>query len=214
MNNAMSDAVSRAADLAALGFAGALDRGQIDGLRRAQSEDPDARVRAAALGGLVRASPGDAFATWPDATVDPEPSVRRRAAEVAPALVAFGDVVGPLVTLLADRDVTVVEAAAWALGELGDRAIDGHAVDALVAITRAHRDPLAREAAVAALGALADPRGLDAILHACSDRPAVRRRAVLALAPFSGPAVDAAIAAARDDHDWQVRQAAEDLDQS
>jgi HEAT repeat protein len=210
----VSDAVTRAAELAALGFAGTLDREQLEVLRRAQVDDPDARVRAAALGALVRASPGDAFLTWPDATVDPDAAVRRRAAEVAPALVSAGDVVSPLVTLLGDRDVTVVEAAAWALGELGDRAVDGHAVDALVATARAHRDPLAREAAVAALGALADPAGLDAILHACGDRPAVRRRAVLALAPFSGPAVEAAIAAAHDDHDWQVRQAAEDLDQS
>jgi hypothetical protein len=39
----------------------------------------------------------------------------------------------------------------------------------------------------------------------------VRRRAVLALAPFDGPQVDAAIAAALEDRDWQVRQAAEDL---
>jgi hypothetical protein len=37
---------------------------------------------------------------------------------------------------------------------------------------------------------------------------------VLALAPFSGPEVDAAIRDALDDRDWQVRQAAEDLDQS
>jgi hypothetical protein len=34
---------------------------------------------------------------------------------------------------------------------------------------------------------------------------------VLALAPFDGPEVEAALAAARDDRDWQVRQAAEDL---
>jgi hypothetical protein len=39
----------------------------------------------------------------------------------------------------------------------------------------------------------------------------VRRRAVLALAPFEGPDVDAALARARDDRDWQVRQAAEDV---
>jgi len=39
----------------------------------------------------------------------------------------------------------------------------------------------------------------------------VRRRAVLALAPFDGPEVDAALALAHDDRDWQVRQAAEDL---
>ena len=55
-------------------------------------------------------------------------------------------------------------------------------------------------------------RRLAAILHAAArDKPAVRRRAVIALAPFEGPEVDAAIAAALQDRDWQVRQAAEDL---
>jgi hypothetical protein len=34
---------------------------------------------------------------------------------------------------------------------------------------------------------------------------------VLALAPFEGPDVDAALARALEDRDWQVRQAAEDL---
>jgi HEAT repeat protein len=48
-------------------------------------------------------------------------------------------------------------------------------------------------------------------LAATTDRPAVRRRAVLALAPFEGPEVDAALTRALDDRDWQVRQAAEDV---
>jgi len=39
----------------------------------------------------------------------------------------------------------------------------------------------------------------------------MRRRAVLALAPFRGAAVDAALTDALGDRDWQVRQAAEDL---
>ena len=64
---------------------------------------------------------------------------------------------------------------------------------------------------MAALGAIGDPAGLAAILAATSDKPAVRRRAVLALAPFSGPDVDAALDRALQDRDWQVRQAAEDL---
>jgi hypothetical protein len=34
---------------------------------------------------------------------------------------------------------------------------------------------------------------------------------VIALAPFEGPEVDAALERARADRDWQVRQAAEDL---
>jgi hypothetical protein len=34
---------------------------------------------------------------------------------------------------------------------------------------------------------------------------------VLALAPFDGPEVQAALAAALEDRDWQVRQSAEDV---
>jgi len=74
-----------------------------------------------------------------------------------------------------------------------------------------HDDALVREASVAALGAIGDDRGLPAILAGCTDKPAVRRRAVLALAPFDGDEVEAALAAALVDRDWQVRQAAEDL---
>ena len=74
-----------------------------------------------------------------------------------------------------------------------------------------------REPRVAALGAIGDDRGLDAILAATADKPAIRRRAVLALAPFVAPEhpraaeVAAALERALTDRDWQVRQAAEDL---
>ena len=64
---------------------------------------------------------------------------------------------------------------------------------------------------MAALGALGDPAGLPSILAATNDKATVRRRAVIALAPFDGPEVDAALERAREDRDWQVRQAAEDL---
>jgi HEAT repeat protein len=63
----------------------------------------------------------------------------------------------------------------------------------------------------AALGAIGDDRGLPSILAGCVDLPAVRRRAVLALAPFEGGEVEAAVEVALSDRDWQVRQAAEDL---
>ncbi|MDQ4067891.1 MAG: HEAT repeat domain-containing protein, partial [Actinomycetota bacterium] len=78
-------------------------------------------------------------------------------------------------------------------------------------VATGHHDPLCREAAVAALGAIGDEGGLPAILAATGDKPAVRRRAVIALAPFQGPEVDAALERALEDRDWQVRQAAEDL---
>ena len=82
----------------------------------------------------------------------------------------------------------MVEAACFALGEIGEGPPTRS--PALSGVGRGHPDPLCREAAVAALGAIGDRRGLPAILHATADKPAVRRRAVLALAPFDGPEVE------------------------
>jgi HEAT repeat protein len=212
--------VARAAALAALGHRGDLTADDVARLQDAAARDPDARVRAAALGALVRGAADEAVDVWVAALIDPDGAVRRRAVELAPAVAdarparpASGpDVVVPgLLARLGDHDVMVVEAAAWALGELTDDAVSGGAVGPLVEIVRTHRDALAREAAVAALGALGDDAGLPAILEACGDKPAVRRRAVLSLAPFTGTEVEAAIEAALTDRDWQVRQAAEDL---
>ena len=203
------DPIRRAADAAALGLQSRPAPADVEHLRLLASGDPDARVRCAALGALARSAPRrSAAAAWRTAAHDPDPSVRRRAAEVAPTL---GRAAAPtvLLGLLGDADHLVAEAAAWALGEI----VDGRArvVAALSAAATGHPDPLVRESAAAALGTLGDPAGLPAILAGCADRPAIRRRAVLALAPFDGPEVEAAIDAALADRDWQVRQAAEDL---
>jgi HEAT repeat protein len=168
--------------------------------------DPAPAVRATALGALQRA--GQLTAQDVAAAIgDADPRVRARAAELAaelqPAVLAAAE------QALSDGDPQVVEAGCFALGEIG--APSGRAVPTLVAVARTHPDPLCREAAVAALGAIGDSAGLPAILAAVADKPAVRRRAVLALAPFSGLDVDAAIEKARADRDWQVRQAAEDV---
>jgi len=175
-----------------------------EGAARALLEDDDPVVRATALGALARAGAlraGDLEKALSDA----DAVVRRRACEAAAGVAAVD-----LVPLLSDADTSVAEAAAWALGERGAGAAS--AVEALASVVRTHDDALCREAAVAALGAIGDPRGLDTVLDAArSDRPAVRRRAVVALAAFDGPEVDTALRAALDDRDWQVRQAAEDL---
>lgn len=163
--------------------------------------DPDASVRAAALGALVRlGAVTDADTTA--ARDDEEPAVRRRLCELAPALPPTD-----FRPLLEDADESVVEAACFACGEQGDRG----AVARLSEIAASHDDPLCRESAVAALGAIGDEGGLPAILGALGDKATVRRRAVIALAPFDGPDVAAALRAALEDRDWQVRQAAEDL---
>jgi HEAT repeat protein len=203
------DARERATAAATLGHRRPVATGTGAALSKLVRADPDPRVRGAALGALVRVSKRRAAGTWAAALADPDPSVRRRAAEVAPEVAPRDG--ARLVEALDDRDPGVAEAVAFALGELPAPALAAGAVPALSAVARDHGDPLVREAAVAALGALGHPDGLSAVLAACSDRPAVRRRAVVALAAFTGPEVEAALRAALDDRDWQVRQAAEDL---
>ncbi len=178
-------------------------RGDEAAARRLLTEG-DAKTRATALGALARMG-RLTEADLTGALADTDPAVRRRAAELASTQQR-----PPLDPLLKDRDPLVVEAACWALGERGEGQEKG-VVAALSRVATGHRDPLCREAAVAALGAIGDSTGLPAILAATADKPAVRRRAVLALAPFEGPDVDEALERAKDDRDWQVRQAAEDL---
>jgi HEAT repeat protein len=173
---------------------------------RAALADEDPAVRATALGALERLGQL-AAADVVTALADGSPVVRRRACEVTAHLPGDGGV--SLLAALAEEDATVVEVAAWASGERTPP--EPGVVAVLARLTTGHDDALVREAAVAALGAIGDPDGLEAILAATEDKATVRRRAVLALAPFEGAAVDAALARARDDRDWQVRQAAEDL---
>jgi HEAT repeat protein len=180
-----------------------------DRLGNQATNDADPTVRAVALATLVRgAARATAAPVWKASARDPDGRVRLRAAQLAPALGRSASQ-AVLLELLVDDDVWVAEAAAFALGEHptpGKRAID-----ALVREAREHHDPLVREAAVAALGAIGDPSTVATVIAACDDKPAIRRRAVLALAAFEGDEVEARIRAALDDRDWQVRQAAEDL---
>ena len=163
----------------------------------------DSVVRELALGALHR------MQSLTDADLelalhDDDRLVRRRAAELG-ALHPEVD----LAPLLADLEPVVVEMAVWAYGEREQ--VDDNTLQTIISLTTDHDDQLVREAGAAALGAIGDERGVSAILSACEDKPAVRRRAVLALAPFSGPEIEAAIDTALTDRDWQVRQSAEDL---
>ena len=163
----------------------------------------DSVVRELALGALPR------MQSLTDADLelalhDDDRLVRRRAAELG-ALHPGVD----LAPLLADLEPVVVEMAVWAYGEREQ--VDDNTLQTIISLTTDHDDQLVREAGAAALGAIGDERGVSAILSACEDKPAVRRRAVLALAPFSGPEIEAAIDTALTDRDWQVRQSAEDL---
>lgn len=173
---------------------------------RAALADPAPSVRATAIGALDRLGALSAG----DLTVvldDPSPIVQRRACEAVAGLP--GTDPPSLRGALASGDSTVVEVAAWASGERQPPEPD--IVATLAGLATDHDDALVREAAVAALGSIGDEAGLPAILAATRDKATVRRRAVIALAPFEGTEVDEALARAREDRDWQVRQAAEDL---
>jgi len=173
---------------------------------RASLTDPSPHVRATALGALERIS-ALTTADLATALADSSPVVQRRACEAAAT--RPGDGPPSLAGALASSDATVVEVAAWASGER--QPPEPGVVARLAALATDHGDALVREAAVAALGAIGDPLGLPAILAATADKATVRRRAVIALAPFDGEAVEVALSRAREDRDWQVRQAAEDL---
>ncbi|MEZ5245991.1 MAG: HEAT repeat domain-containing protein [Acidimicrobiales bacterium] len=165
--------------------------------------DPDGTVRIAAVRALARLDEltDDELART---LTDDDPAVRIAGLEIAASRPA-----PPIASLLHDPHPMVVESAAWAIGERADPA--PAAMDALIDIARNHHEPLAREAAVAALGAIGDDRGLPALLDATTDKPAIRRRAVIALVAFEGPEVDEAWARARTDKDRQVRDAVEEL---
>ena len=172
-------------------------------LARELCGDGDPRVRASSIAVL---SENDAL----DESLialglsDPNPLVRMSVARAAAQNSSIS-----VLELLNDDDSSVVEIACWAAGEQ-----TGHPdslIDALSAIALEHEDALCRESAVAALGAIGDARGLESILEATQDIATVRRRAVIALAPFEGQAVTDALQLALSDRDWQVRQAAEDL---
>lgn len=179
-------------------------RGDLDAVVSALG-DPDDRVRASAV---VLADDAGVLDDEALAVVAADESTRVRRAAATVAATA-SPLPACLVALLGDDDASVVEVACWAVGEHGDEG--STLLEPLITIAGSHHDPLCREAAVAALGAIGHPDGLAAILTATTDRATVRRRAVLALAPFDGPEVDAALERAMNDRDWQVRQAAEDL---
>jgi len=174
----------------------------------------DPAVRAGALGALFRMGAIDASALG-DALGDPDAEVRHRACVLGGRALGTGGGDVSLVealtaTLTTDPDAMVVESAAWALGEAGSQC-GPVTVHGLEEVARHHDDPLCRESAVAALGAIGDPGALDVVLSALEDKPAVRRRAAIALAAFDDPRVEVALRRCLDDRDWQVRQAAEDL---
>ncbi|MYE08619.1 MAG: hypothetical protein F4Y05_03340 [Acidimicrobiaceae bacterium] len=208
-------AVGRRREAATAGHAGDAAKA------RSYLHDDDPMVRSSALRALDRT--GDLAARQLEGALDdPAAAVRMTALELAAYRADVATAAAA--SRLLDDDHRVVEAAAWACGEkisANDNASAGRTdasgsetaavVEALVRVARSHTDALCRESAIAALGAISDPAGLPTILAGLDDKPEVRRRAVIALAPFDGPEVEAALLKASTDRDKQVRAAAAEL---
>ena len=193
------------------------------------------RIRIRALGALARVGELTS-ADLIGALADADLSVALKAARLTARLDGpepIGAVISQLTRILAEDSAPaeLQEACAFALGELlgADRSenpatagsttapsttalVDeverGRAIGALTAQARSHADSMCREAAVAALGSIGDPASLETLLDSLHDRAYVRRRGVIALAAYQGLEVEAALAAALDDRDWQVRDIA------
>ena len=166
-------------------------------------DEGDAKVRGAALSSLEKL--GKLSGKMLEKSVyDPSPEVRKRAIE----LLAKRPEEIPL-NVFDDTDPLVVETACWAAGEKENQTHE--VITQLCLIADSHTDQLCREAAVAALGSIGSSLGLETVLEALKDKPAIRRRAAIALAAFDDPKVDEALKKSLNDRDWQVRQIAEDL---
>jgi HEAT repeat protein len=165
------------------------------------------RHRVLALRGLVRLNLMS-VAQWRQVLGDPDPDVRRDALEqLAHAPLGNDGLLDVVRELLGDDDALVVDAAAFALGE---HAYAG-SVERLCAVATDHEDARCRESAIASLGAIGDDRARAVILAALNDKAPIRRRAIVALANFEGPDIDAALETASEDRDWQVRSAVTQL---
>ena len=173
--------------------------------------DTAAVVREAALATVVKLNL-DAEKHIVNAFNDDDHGVRKRAIELVIDLSDNQDYISKILVLLDDSSTFVVETVCWVIGEIGNNYENvAEVISKVSQIALTHDDSLCREAAVACLGSLGHIDGLATLLRVLDDKPNVRRRATLALAPFEGPEVEEALKRKLKDRDLQTRQAAEDL---
>lgn len=145
---------------------------------------------------------------WRAALLDQDVDVRREALTLVAGATLHDDALfALLIEALGDDDALIVDGAVFALGEH----LHVPALMQLISIASEHEDARCRESAIAALGAVGDDRARAVILASLEDKPAVRRRAIVALANFEGPDIEAALERASEDRDWQVRAAVDQL---
>jgi HEAT repeat protein len=165
------------------------------------------RYRVLALRGLVRRSLMNTD-LWHRVLRDDDVEVRRDALQqIAHDPVQEPALLDTVLDMLGDDDALVVEGAAFALGEH----LYVAALSALCVVAKDHEDARCRESAIAALGSIGDDRARATIIESLKDKPAIRRRAIVALSNFEGSDIEAALDEAGEDRDWQVRSAVTQL---
>ncbi len=176
--------------------------------------DPDPVIRrlAVSLAASLVTEPGPGERLLAVLAGDGEGAVRAAAAEALGGLPGESALAERVTAALLDAtdhdDARVVEAAVTALGELPPRPAVVARLLGMAAEETA--DKLVREAAVASLGALADPAAVPVLLELlATGPPQVRRRAVVALTVFDDPAIEAALRRATADRNPMVREVAE-----
>ena len=140
-----------------------------------------------------------------DALGDPSHLVHQRALQLTGLYLhsPTSEMTSALIAALEDDDVVCVVTALVTIGDL--ELMD--AFSSVCHVYSSQRDALITEEAVATLGALGNPAGLDLVLDAMNGKPALRRRCVAALGAFDDPRVEEALDLLAEDRDWQVRQA-------
>jgi HEAT repeat protein len=188
--------VRAAAVVALYGRKGSED---IPALAAVFEDDPDPRVRRAVVRALQWTSSAEAIPILLAAAGDPDAGVRRQSVCCGAKLPRRGlgerEFVDVYVGLLSDADESVGQAAACALGTIGNR----HVVPALAAALDRRGWPSAAEA----LARLRDLRALPALARALrSDDVGLRAAAARALGRYGPRAVGHLAAALKDDEEF------------
>jgi HEAT repeat protein len=177
-----------------------------------RDEDPD--VRRDAVEDLGFSDDPRAVELLLEALRDEIPKVRAQAAYAFGQLgIADSRVFEALIEALRDSDSGVRMMAATGLLQILDQRADERALGPLCSALLSDDEPDTRYTAACALGALGDPRAVDALLKALEDNdPELRHWAAEALGEIGDPrAVDALVQALEDDYLYVAQPAAEAL---
>lgn len=171
-------------------------------LARGLIDSSNGRIRAAAYSALVRM---DRISKIDIIRALADPAIEVRLFGANEAIRHPG--VNLVEYLEAEKDLIVLEAIVFALGERGDPSC----AEIISKIAIEHPDPLCREAAIAALANFSLEESLSLFLQAMSDKAPIRRRVAIALAGYDSERATQGLRTLSKDRDWQTATIAREL---